>query len=331
MRRLLPVIQLLLLLASALRAEVRQVARIDFIPLVDLPRTISLQRMLRVASGYNLAVLADVDEERGTLSFFHVIQCDEDLATLTGLIQDDTNAPAQELRPARPDASRLCFIRFEKGTTRTARVWIYWGHYFPEYDAVGYSTERRTPFMHPESADTLLVHLRPRFCGYSLTILDQLLGGKWSDEPYFPQDQVYFGLRIYPVDPCYTRQEYDRHSNVDIDYVIPMPPMPIGGEASIMKNLHYPCAAFEAGIDGKALIFFVVCRDGRVTNPQIMAETPKDQGFGEAAVAALSACRYSLRLELPLAESMTQVVKFNHTEFDANGRWIGQQSGASSH
>ena len=122
---------------------------------------------------------------------------------------------------------------------------------------------------------------------------------------------------------------HDRDNNIEYFYIID-PPKLIGGTASIMMNLPYPPAALNAGVDGKAQIAFVVCRDGRVTNPHIHGERPEGQGFGEAAVAALSTCRYTMGLELPLAESMTQVVNFNHTEFDANGRWLGPQSGASS-
>ncbi|MBN1967794.1 MAG: energy transducer TonB [Candidatus Delongbacteria bacterium] len=95
-------------------------------------------------------------------------------------------------------------------------------------------------------------------------------------------------------------------------FAVQQPPEIIGGLDQLYKNLDYPEMARKLGKDGNVILKFICSKDGVPVNIQILRESPKDMGFGEAAKKALSQCRFKpgMQRDKPVSVSMKQPVKF---------------------
>jgi protein TonB len=62
-------------------------------------------------------------------------------------------------------------------------------------------------------------------------------------------------------------------------------------EREIQAALVYPPIALRSGIEGRVILELFVDRNGLVQQVRILQETPKDRGFGEAAIRAFTGRR----------------------------------------
>ena len=69
------------------------------------------------------------------------------------------------------------------------------------------------------------------------------------------------------------------------------PPVPIGGYATIQRNVRYPEIAQEAGIEGMVIVQAFVDEKGRVTETVILKGWP-NTGLDEAAMEAIKRTRF---------------------------------------
>ena len=69
------------------------------------------------------------------------------------------------------------------------------------------------------------------------------------------------------------------------------PPVPIGGYATIQRNVRYPEIAQEAGIEGMVIVQAFVSAKGRVTEAVILKGIP-NTGLNEAAMDAIKRTRF---------------------------------------
>ncbi len=71
------------------------------------------------------------------------------------------------------------------------------------------------------------------------------------------------------------------------------PPQPIGGYASIQKNLKYPELARKAGIETSVILGALIDERGNVVKTQILSETGTKMGFEESARNAVMATKWT--------------------------------------
>jgi protein TonB len=71
-------------------------------------------------------------------------------------------------------------------------------------------------------------------------------------------------------------------------FAVEQQPEMIGGNDALYKLVKYPEMAQKAGVEGVAQIGFVVGADGIPREFTILGERPKNLGFGQAAIDALS-------------------------------------------
>lgn len=69
------------------------------------------------------------------------------------------------------------------------------------------------------------------------------------------------------------------------------PPQPIGGFASIQRNLKYPEIARKAGVEGRVMVHVQIDENGKVVNTRIL-QSLGNNGCDEAAVAAIKSVRW---------------------------------------
>ena len=62
----------------------------------------------------------------------------------------------------------------------------------------------------------------------------------------------------------------------------------VGGNDALYKLVKYPEMAQKAGVEGVAQIGFIVGSDGIPREFTVLGEKPKNLGFGQAAIDALS-------------------------------------------
>lgn len=81
----------------------------------------------------------------------------------------------------------------------------------------------------------------------------------------------------------------------------------MGGNGAVYKYIEYPPMAKRAGIGGRVTLKFICSKEGIPTNIRVIQEKPKDMGFGQAAVKALSKARLKpgIQRDSPVAVSMT--------------------------
>jgi TonB family protein len=77
-----------------------------------------------------------------------------------------------------------------------------------------------------------------------------------------------------------------------------------GEDASSMELLrgdspqqHYPEAARKAGYDGSAIVDLLLNESGQVLEAQVVSESPKDMGFGLAALDTAKTFEFENRLK----------------------------------
>ena len=114
---------------------------------------------------------------------------------------------------------------------------------------------------------------------------------------------------------------------IDVPYVydklLPPPfhrveekPVLIGGFQAIMdyirKNDLYPELARTAESNGEVVLLFTISETGEVTNLTIAAEHPAKLGFGEAAMQAMAAMRFTpgKQRDKPVRVRMQQTIRF---------------------
>ncbi|MCA9783567.1 MAG: TonB family protein [Calditrichaeota bacterium] len=71
-------------------------------------------------------------------------------------------------------------------------------------------------------------------------------------------------------------------------FAIEQQPELVGGNEALYKLVRYPEMAQKAGVEGVAQIGFIVGADGIPREFTVLGERPKNLGFGQAAIDALS-------------------------------------------
>ena len=81
-----------------------------------------------------------------------------------------------------------------------------------------------------------------------------------------------------------------------------VPPIPIGGMQALLRNVHYPEAAREAGIEGRVVVQAYISEKGVVLETFILSGMPST-GLDEAAVKAIRRTRFkpALQRDKPVA------------------------------
>ncbi|MCA9783566.1 MAG: energy transducer TonB [Calditrichaeota bacterium] len=95
-------------------------------------------------------------------------------------------------------------------------------------------------------------------------------------------------------------------------FLVERMPVLLGGLESLHRSVIYPDLALRAGIEGRALIGFVVGVDGIPRDLQILQEDPPRFGFGDSAMKALASARFipGKQRDRDVAVHMQQVVRF---------------------
>lgn len=103
----------------------------------------------------------------------------------------------------------------------------------------------------------------------------------------------------------------DTEEAVDFFAVEQQPEM-IGGNDALYKLVKYPEMAQKAGVEGVAQIGFVVGADGIPREFTVMGERPKNLGFGQAAIDALSKMTFKpgRQRDRMVAVRMQQTIRF---------------------
>ncbi len=86
----------------------------------------------------------------------------------------------------------------------------------------------------------------------------------------------------------------------------------IGGLQALYSRIVYPEFARRAGVEGQALIAFVLGKDGVPREFEILAERPPQLEFGKAAIEALSGVRFTpgMQRDRLVEVRMQQAVRF---------------------
>ncbi len=92
-----------------------------------------------------------------------------------------------------------------------------------------------------------------------------------------------------PPPPPPPEEEVDESATIFVAY--DEPPQPIGGFASIQKNLVYPEIARKAGVEGRVFVNVLIDQKGNVVDTKIV-KSLGNNGCDEAAVAAIKAVKW---------------------------------------
>ena len=90
----------------------------------------------------------------------------------------------------------------------------------------------------------------------------------------------------------------------------------VGGAKALYQHIAdhnlFPAFALRTGTSGIAQVEFVVGEDGTVRDAAVMDERPAGFGFGDAAVQAISAMRFTpgIQRDRAVAVRMSQVIRF---------------------
>lgn len=95
-------------------------------------------------------------------------------------------------------------------------------------------------------------------------------------------------------------------------FLVEQVPVMLGGMEGLFRLVDYPEMALRAGIEGRALIAFVVGVDGVPRNLQVLQEAPAQLGFGDSAMRALADTRFipGRQRDRAVPVRMQQLVRF---------------------
>jgi periplasmic protein TonB len=103
-----------------------------------------------------------------------------------------------------------------------------------------------------------------------------------EDEEFEFAEDDSFDIPAPPPPP-----KFDVNEEIVDFFAIEQQPELIGGNKALYKAVKYPEMAQRAGVEGIALIEFIVGVDGVPRDFIVKGEKPPELGFGEAAIAAL--------------------------------------------
>lgn len=91
------------------------------------------------------------------------------------------------------------------------------------------------------------------------------------------------------------------------------PPTPIGGYASIQKNLVYPKVAQKTGLEGYVVIGLLIDENGRPLKTEVLKPCGSNIGFEAAAINALKSVRWrpARQRDLPVKVWISIPVRFS--------------------